>query len=234
MKLFLRYFRYIFCITVFLITVGHPFSSPRAELLFRGGYLTKFLSTSSGDYNKFLKNRYGASSPMLSGSALSASFRKTGGKWGVGLEVDDLKGSIRYKTLNGEKQENTLQLQNTMALLEVFPGRFPSIEIDFGFGTNKLTRDFYGYQDADIVSTNVSASEGSQKATTKGTVMMGQLLYNLWGERYRIELGGRYSVSRHTISVNDSRPAYNSVGVPTLSVFDLGGLEVLGTLTFKF
>ena len=45
----------------------------QAELIFRGGYLVKILSTSGG-YNEFLKERYGSTSPQLSGTALSVAF----------------------------------------------------------------------------------------------------------------------------------------------------------------
>ena len=50
-------------------------SSPQdfAELIFRGGYLVKMFPTSGG-YNEFLKTRYGAFNPQLSGTVFSAVF----------------------------------------------------------------------------------------------------------------------------------------------------------------
>ena len=78
--------------------------SAHAELILRGGYLDKMLPTSEG-YNKFLKDRYGASNPQLAGTAFSAAFKGRSSRWGIGLEMDELNGSINYKTLNGDKKK---------------------------------------------------------------------------------------------------------------------------------
>ena len=92
-----------------------------AMLIFRAGYLSQTLSVSEG-YNKFLSERYGAKSPRLSGTALSAAFWGRG-RWAIGMELDDLSGSIKYKTLNGDDQENKMKLQSTMVFLAFFLGK---------------------------------------------------------------------------------------------------------------
>ena len=201
-----------------------------AEVFVRGGYHYQMLGLSSG-YNKFLKDRYGTKSLPLTGLGYSVHYQPRGKSFALGLEMDNLKGGVKYKTLNSEKQENTLVLDQTLLLLSYY---LRSFIIDFGYGSNKLTRNFYGYQDASIVTTNVANSVGQTTATTKGTVMMAQLLYRTFGKKIALDFGGRYSISKHTIESSDSRPAYNSVGVPTSTDFDLGGLTLLGTLTFTF
>ena len=118
-------------------------SSPQvfAELIFRGGYLVKMLPTSGG-YNEFLKTRYGASNPQLSGTALSAAFKSRASNWSIGLEMDDLSGNINYKTLNGDQQQNKMVLKNTLLFLAFYPRNSPNLEIDLGYGSGKLTREF--------------------------------------------------------------------------------------------
>ena len=205
----------------------------QAEVFVRTGYHYQFLSLSSS-YNKFLKDRYGLKSLALSGLAYSVYYRSRGRSFALGLEMDNLKGGIKYNTLNSEKQENALQLNQTLLLLSYYPKKFLRLIVDFGYGSNTLVRNFYGYQDANLVATNIANSVGQKEMSTSSTVMMAQLLYRTFGKKIALDFGGRYSISKHTIESSDSRPAYNSVGVPTSTDFDLGGLTLLGTLTFTF
>ena len=61
-----------------------------------------------------------------------------------------------------------------------------------------------------------------------------QVLYRLLGTNFRLEAGGRYSVNKHKIPDSDLRPGYTSAGVQTTMYFDLGGLGLIGTLTYPF
>ena len=204
-----------------------------AELIFRGGYLVKMLPTSGG-YNEFLKTRYGASNPQLSGTALSAAFKSRASNWSIGLEMDDLSGNINYKTLNGDQQQNKMVLKNTLLFLAFYPRNSPNLEIDLGYGSGKLTREFYGYQSPNIVTSNISGQVGAQETSTTGTNMMIQILYRIFGNKFRFEAGARYSMSKHKIPYDDLRPGYDEKGIPTAMDFDLGGLGVIGTATLRF
>ena len=210
-------------------------SSPQvsAELIFRGGYLVKMLPTSGG-YNEFLKTRYGATNPQLSGTALSAAFKSRASNWSIGLEMDDLSGDINYTTLNGDQQQNKMGLKNTMLFLAFYPRITPNLEIDLGYGSGKLTREFYGYQSNYIVTSNISGQAGAQETSTTGSNMMIQVLYRIIGNKFRIEAGARYSKSKHKIPDDDLRPGYDEKGIPTAMDFDLGGLGVIGTATLRF
>jgi hypothetical protein len=210
-------------------------SSPQvfAELIFRGGYLVKILPTSGG-YNEFLKTRYGATNPQLSGTALSAAFKSRASNWSIGLEMDDLSGDINYTTLNGDQQQNKMGLKNTMLFLAFYPRITPNLEIDLGYGSGKLTREFYGYQSNYIVTSNISGQAGAQETSTTGSNMMIQILYRIFGNKFRFEAGARYSMSKHKIADNDLRPGYDEKGIPTAMDFDLGGLGVIGAATLKF
>ena len=203
-----------------------------AILIFRAGYLSQTLSVSEG-YNKFLSERYGAKSPRLSGTALSTAFWGRG-RWAIGMELDDLSGSIKYKTLNGDNQENKMKLQNTMVFLAFFLGKSGRLEVDVGYGSNKLTREFYGYQDYHITTSNISSQVGTQESSTKGSIQMLQILYRFLGNTFSIEAGGRYSMNKHQIPSSDPRPGYDSKGIPTDLDFDLGGLGLIGTVTYRF
>ena len=204
-----------------------------AELIFRGGYLVKMLPTSGG-YNEFLKTRYGASNPQLSGTALSAAFKSRASNWSIGLEMDDLSGNINYKTLNGDQQQNKMSLKNTLLFLALYPRSTPNLEIDLGYGSGKLTRDFYGYQSPNIVTSNIGGQLGPQEASTTASNMMFQVLYRLLGNKFRLEAGARYSLSKHSIANDDLRPGYDEKGIPASMDFDLGGLGLIGTLTIRF
>jgi hypothetical protein len=211
------------------------FFSPQAyaELILRGGYLMKMLPTSKG-YNKFLKERYGAENPQLAGTALSAAFKSRGSSWSIGLEMDDLSGNINYKTLNGDQQQNKMSLKNTLLFLALYPRSTPNLEIDLGYGSGKLTREFYGYQSPNIVTSNIGGQLGAQEASTTASNMMFQVLYRLLGNKFRLEAGARYSLSKHTIPNEDLRPGYDEKGIPASMDFDMGGLGLIGTLTIRF
>ena len=205
----------------------------QAEVFVRAGYHYQFLSLSSS-YNKFLKDRYGLKSLALSGLAYSVHYRSRGKSFALGLEMDNLKGGIKYNTLNSEKQENALQLNQTLLLLSYYPRKFRRLIVDFGYGSNTLVRNFYGYQDADLVVANIDNSVGQKEISTSGSVMMAQALYRTSGKRIGMDFGARYSFSQHVILWSDARPSYDSKGVPTSTYFNVGGLTLLGTLTFNF
>ena len=204
-----------------------------AELILRGGYLMKMLPTSGG-YNEFLKERFGAESPKLAGKALSTAFKSRGSKMGIGFEMDDLSGNINYKTLNGDQQQNKMVLKNTLLFLAFYPRNSTNLEIDLGYGSGKLTREFYGYQSPNIVTSNISGQVGAQETSTTGSNMMIQVLYRIFGNKFRFEAGARYSLSKHKIPDDDLRPGYDEKGIPTAMEFDLGGLGVIGTATLRF
>ena len=217
----------------FLACLTFLSGTAQAEVFVRTGYHYQFLGISSG-YNKFLKDRYGFKSLALSGLAYSVHYQPRGKSFALGLEMDHLKGGIKYKTLNSEKQENDLQLNQTLLLLSYYPRKYRSLSVDLGYGSNKLTRNFYGYQDAKIVTTNVANSVGQKEVSTSSTVMMAQLLYRTFGKKIALDFGGRYSISKHLILWSDARPGYDSKGFPTSMNFNVGGLSLLGSLTFTF
>ena len=205
-----------------------------AELILRGGYLMKMLPTSEG-YNEFLKERYGAENPQLTGTALSAAFKSRESSWSIGLEMDDLSGNLNYKTLNGDQQQNKMSLKNTLLFLALYPRSTPNLEIDLGYGSGKLTREFYGYQSPNIVTSNIGGQLGAQEASTTASNMMLQVLGRWFGiKNSRFEVGARYSLSKHSIANDDLRPGYDEKSIPASMDFDMGGLGLIGTLTIRF
>ena len=220
----------IACAGIFLALLLLPLGTAWSQVSLRSGYHYQMLGLSSG-YNKFLKDRYGVKSLALTGLGYNVHYQPRGKSFALGLELDNFKGGVKYKTLNSEKQENTLVLDQTLLLLSYY---LRSFIIDFGYGSNKLTRNFYGYQDAGIVTTNVANSVGQTAATTNAYVMMAQLLYRTFGKKVGVDFGARYSISQHLILWSDARPGYDSKGIPTTMYFDVGGLTLLGTLTFTF
>ena len=217
----------------FLACLTFLSGTAQAEVFVRTGYHYQFLGISSG-YNKFLKDRYGFKSLALSGLAYSVHYRSRGKSFALGLEMDNLKGGIKYNTLNSEKQENALQLNQTLLLLSYYPRKFRRLIVDFGYGSNTLVRSFYGYQDAKLVTTNIDNSVGQKEISTSGSVMMAQVLYRTFGKRIGVDFGARYSSSEHVILWSDARPSYDSKGLPTSTYFNVGGLTLLGTLTLNF
>tara|TARA_B000000460_G_scaffold164232_1_gene116537 strand:+ start:98 stop:811 length:714 start_codon:yes stop_codon:yes gene_type:complete len=237
----MKNFKYtIFSLVLILIFNVLPL---KAEILFRGGFLGQNLSTSEG-YNNFIKQRYGQNHPQIYGSILSASYKGEKSIWGVGLELDRIFGSLTYKTLNGENRINKIKLQNTIAFFALFLGKTNNFEIDLGYGTNKLTREFYGYQDYHITATNISNQEGVQSIKSDGTIKMFQIFYKFdrkpswlpdkFFSKLSIDFGARYTESNHRISSSDPRPAYDSNGLPSETKFEVGGVGLLGTLTYHY
>ena len=49
-----------------------------------------------------------------------------------------------------------------------------------------------------------------------------------------IDFGARYTESNHKISSSDPRPAYDSNGLPSETKFEVGGVGLLGTLTYHY
>ncbi len=237
----MKHFKYIIFSLVFILIIN--VLPLKAEILIRGGFLWQNLPTSEG-YNKFIKQRYGTNSPQIYGSILSVSHKGEDSIWGGGLELDRIFGSFTYKTLNGENQVNKIKLQNTIAFFALFLGKSNNIEIDLGYGTNKLTREFYGYQDYHITASNISSQEGIQAIKSNGTIKMLQIIYKYdkrpswlpdkFLSKLTIDLGARYTESNHKISSSDPRPAYDSKGFPSETKFEVGGFGLLGTLTYHY
>ena len=136
------------------------------------------------------------------------------------------------------------RLQNTIAFFALFLGKTNNFEIDLGYGINKLTREFYGYQDYHITSTNISNQEGVQSIKSDGTIKMFQIFYKFdrkpswlpdkFFSKLSIDFGARYTESNHRISSSDPRPAYDSNGLPSETKFEVGGVGLLGTLTYHY
>jgi len=237
----MKNFKYIIFSLVFLLIIN--VLPLKAEILIRGGFLLQNLPTSEG-YNKFIKQRYGTNSPQIYGSILSVSHKGENSIWGGGLELDRIFGSFTYKTLNGENRINKIKLQNTIAFFALFLGKTNNFEIDLGYGINKLTREFYGYQDYEITSTNISNQEGVQSIKSDGTIKMFQIFYKFdrkpswlpdkFFSKLSIDFGARYTESNHRISSSDPRPAYDSKGLPSETKFEVGGVGLLGTLTYHY
>ena len=127
-----------------------------------------------------------------------------------------------------------MELMNTILFLAIYPGNAPNFEINLGYGSGKLTREFYGYQTSSIVTSNISNQEGTPESTTSGSNLMFQILYRLLGHKFGFDAGARYSLSKHKIPQVDVRPGYDSQGIPTSTNFDLGGFGLIGTFTIIF
>ena len=205
----------------------------RAEIILRGGYLYHNLSTSEG-YNNFIKDRYDAKNPQISGQTISVSYKRANSFWGLGIESNDLSGDINYKTLNGNNQTNTIGLNNKILFFSLFLGQFNNFKIDLGLGDSKLTREFYGYQDNDIKVSNIDSQQGTKKNDSVAQIKIYQIIYSFFISSFSLDLGGRYSENSHSINSADQRPAYDSKGVPTETNFDLGGIGFIGTLSYYF
>jgi hypothetical protein len=205
----------------------------RAEIILRGGYLYQKLSTSDG-YNSFIKERYGAKNPQISGQTISVSYKGANSSWGLGIESNDLSGNINYKTLNGNNKTNTIKLNNEILFFSLFLAQFNNIEIDLGLGNSKLTRDFYGYQDSNILTTNIDSQQGIKTIESVTQIKIYQIIYSFPISSISLDLGGRYSQNSHSIKSSDQRPAYDSKGIPTETNFDLGGISFIGTLSYYF
>ena len=205
----------------------------RAEIILRGGYLHQNISTSEG-YNSFIKYRYGAKNPQISGQTISGSYKGENNFWGLGIETNNLTGDINYKTLNGNNQTNTIKLNNEIYFFSLFLGPFNNIEIDLGLGNSKLTREFYGCRDNNILTTNIDSQQGTKTIESIAKIKIYQIIYSFFISSFSIDLGGRYSKNSHSINSSDQRPAYDSKGVPTETNFDLGGIGFIVTISYYF
>ena len=102
-------------ILIFFILVVFGMSTAlKAEILARAGYQMQQLSASEG-YNKFLKDRYGFDGIQLTGSQLALTY-KMSQKLGVGLESSSLSANPKYKTLNGDEQEQQIKITSIILL----------------------------------------------------------------------------------------------------------------------
>ena len=205
----------------------------KAEIILKGGYLYQNLSTSEG-YNSFIKHRYGAKNPQISGQTISGSYKGVNNFWGVGIETNYLSGDINYKTLNGNEQTNALKLNNEIFILSLFLGQFNNFRIDYGIGNSILTREFYGYQDNNILTTNIDSQKGTKTIESVSQIKIYQIIYSFYISSFSLDLGGRYSQNSHSIKSSDQRPAYDSKGVPTETNFDLGGIGLVSTISYYF
>ena len=112
--------------------------------------------------------------------------------------------------------------------------QFKNIEIDLGLGNSKLTRDFYGYQDSNILTTNIDSQQGIKTIESVTQIKIFQIIYSFFISSFSLDLGGRYSKNSHSIKSSDQRPADDSKGIPTEINFDLGGIGFIGTLSYYF
>lgn len=184
-------------------------------------------------YGEFLKDRYGVENLTLRGSTFSGSVVFSP-KVGIGFERDTLQGEFKYKTLNGESQTNELILTQQIILLHLYPFSFKSLEFSIGTGSNKLTRTFYGYKNSEILATNVADNEGAATKNTGSSLTVLQVFYRLFGESIGLDIGARYTNSKHSINVTDKRPGYDDKGNPEGMNFQVGGYACLLALTITF
>ena len=208
-----------------LVATDHAWS----DSLWRYGYSTQELRSNEG-YNKYLNDRYGAESIRLSGYLLGVNFVRTSGV-GIGLEYSSTSGRIRYQTLNGDKQENTLDLQSLLLLLSSYRGDW---EWSVGGGVNNLSRTFYGYRSSYITTENINDQLGTRTSETLGTMGILQGLYHIFNSRLQWSVGARYIIAQNEIASSDIRPGHNAKSIQETQNFDLGGLALLTTLTYRF
>ena len=199
------------------------------DSLWRYGYSTQELRSNEG-YNKYLKDRYGAEGIRLEGYLVGVTFLRTSGV-GIGLEYSSTSGRIRYQTLNGEKQENTLDLQTLLLLLSSYRGNW---EWSVGGGVNNLSRTFYGYRSSYITTENINDQLGTRTSETLGTTGILQGLYHVFNSRLQWSVGARYIIAQNEIDSSDIRPGHNAKSIQETQNFDLGGLAWLTTLTYRF
>ena len=217
-------------ILIFFILVVFGMSTAlKAEILARAGYQMQQLSASEG-YNKFLKDRYGFDGIQLTGSQLALTY-KMSQKLGVGLESSSLSANPKYKTLNGDEQEQQIKITSIILLLTAFRD---SWEWTAGYGTGTLNRKFYGYNDSDIVTSNIAAQTDTKTSETSDSITLLQALYHIINNKLQWSAGARYTIHQHNIPADDARPGYNARGVPEPQIFDLGGIGLLTTLTISF
>ena len=193
--------------------------------IWRYGYSTQELRSSEG-YNKYFKDRCGAEGIRLNGYLLGVTFVRNSGM-GVGLKYCSTSESIRYQTLNGEKQENSLDLQALLLLLSTYRG---NKEWSVG-GVNNLGRTFYGYRNSYITNDNIKDQVGTRTLETLGSTGILQGLYHVFNSRLQWSIGARYIITQNEIDASDIRPSHDLKSVQETQNFDLGGLGFLTTLT---
>ena len=200
-----------------------------SDSLWRYGYSTQELRSNEG-YNKYLNDRYGAEGICLNGYLIGVNFVRASGV-GIGLEYSSTSGRIRYQTLNGDKHENTLDLQTLLLLLSSYRGDW---EWSVGGGVNNLSRIFYGYRSSYITTDNIKDQLGTRNSETLGTTGILQGLYHVFNSRLQWSVGARYIITQNEIGSSDIRPGHNAKSIQETQNFDLGGLALLTTLTDRF
>ncbi|MDX2470884.1 MAG: hypothetical protein QNL04_09960 [SAR324 cluster bacterium] len=217
---------------LFAICLSLVFTTPLfAEGVFlRAGYGTKQISTDSG-YGEFLKNRYGTETLNLSGGVFSVGFPLIGGTWI--LEQSTLSASPTYTDLNDTTASYTIGL--TSQVLGLAFELTPDWDFTLGYGKDTLKRSMIGYQSSVVTTDNLSTNDGSDTSEITGTHYMAQLLYRIFGESNRGDIGFRYDKGTMTIPEDDVRPAVSQDdGTPLASEFDLSGLVLLFNFTYGF
>ncbi|MEL0278474.1 MAG: hypothetical protein VXB67_12550, partial [Deltaproteobacteria bacterium] len=178
----------------FTLVVFGMSTALKAEILARAGYQMQQLSASEG-YNKFLKDRYGFDGIQLTGSQLALTY-KMSQKLGVGLESSSLSANPKYKTLNGDEQEQQIKITSIILLLTAFQD---SWEWTAGYGIGTLSRRFYGYNDSDIVTSNIAAQTGTKTSETSDSITLLQALYHIINNKLQWSAGARYTIHQHNI-----------------------------------
>ncbi len=222
--------------TVTLILHPDAILGQENDFSIRTGNHQQYSSLSNSSYGKFIKERYGVSGLTTRGTQNSFLFTlEDNNKLRVGLEQGELSGKIKYKDLNGVSRVNEIALSWLALLLNYALNE--KWELEGGFGTNLLTREFYGYGDNYINSFNYRNNSGRSNTKTRGTQGFGQVNYNLFNRHsdfFQIVIAYRYTYGATAIRYSDDRPALSSKGVPIGTKFDIGGHLGLVQLGLNF
>ncbi len=197
---------------------------------FRLGYLVQRVMFNAG-YGAHLERRFGVPYVDLRGVAFSGFFHRSG-RIAYGLEIDALQGGFDYTNLNGESGSAEFYLQQHVVKAHWFP--LERWEAALGAGHGLLVRSVEGFQSATITAGNLGGNGGVAKSRTHGPVFFGEVSYRLFGARYSAEVGLRYGYAPHLIPRDDPRPALDNAQRPVESVFNVGGLAFLLTVTVRF
>ncbi|MCP4297119.1 MAG: hypothetical protein GY786_16065 [Proteobacteria bacterium] len=224
---------------VFIVTIILPpgtILGQENDFSIRTGTHQQYSSLSDSSYGKFIKERYGVSGLTTKGTQNSFLFTlEDNSKLRVGLEQGELTGKIKYKDLNGVSRVNDIGLSWLALLLNYALNE--KWELEGGFGTNLLTREFYGYGDNYIHASNYRNNTGRSNTKTRGTQGFGQVNYNLFNRHsdfFQIVIAYRYTYGATIIRLSDDRPALSSKGVPEGTVFETGGHLGLVQLGINF
>ena len=181
----------------------------------QGGLLRHRLSLREG-YGGFLRQRLGAAVVDLEGHALQLG-RRIGAPWGLGLEMASLSGPLDYTDLNGFPRRDGIRLRYWQGLVRHRLGSLGRISA--GLGESVITRRLIGFQNAMISAQNLPANSGRADAVTRAPVALLEPAMLLRFGDLGLVVGLRVMVSRHTIGLDDKRPALDRKQNPQASEF---------------